>query len=254
MMYVRILYEKHDSIARIILIRQDAPNTMDSQLAVELTEACQEIAGDEEPRVVVITSLADVFCLGVEVAQGGPRPEVLARVANAVHAVASLDMPVIAAINGNALNEGLELALACDIRIASEAAEFGLAQVSRGAIPMCGGTQRLPRIIGRGRATEMVLSGETIGAQEAYRIGLVNGVAPREDLMAMAERLAGRIARNAPIAARYAKEAILQGLDKPLDQGMRLEADLSILLQTTEDRAEGLDAFLTRRTPEYRGR
>lgn len=254
MRYQGILYEKHENIACVVLNRPDASNKLDSRLAVELREVCREIDDDEELRAAILTGNGDAFSLGAELMSGSAPVELLNGLVNAVDAVASLELPVIAAVNGPALGEGLELALACDIRIASESAEFGLPQIIRGHIPMCGGTQRLPRIIGKGKAVEMILTGETIGAEEAYRVGLVNKVVSKEKVMATAEELAKRIARNAPIATRYAKEAILKGLDKPLGQGLRLEMDLSVLLQTTEDRAEGIQSFLERRTPKFRGK
>ncbi|MBI2908750.1 MAG: enoyl-CoA hydratase/isomerase family protein [Chloroflexi bacterium] len=253
MNYKSILYEKRHRIGRIILSRPDASNAIDCDMAVELFSACGDIGYDEEVRVVVIGG-GDAFSVGIDRVPGPDLSRLLAQVASAVDALACLEVPVIAALNGPVLDEGLELALACDVRVASQGAELGLRQIKEGRIPTCGGTQRLPRIIGRGKAVEMILTGDVIGAGEAYRVGLVNGVAPSGEALAAAEELAVKIARNAPIAARYAKEAILKGLDRPLDQGMRLEADLSVILQTTADRAEGLRSFLKRRTPEYKGK
>jgi enoyl-CoA hydratase len=168
-------------------------------------------------------------------------------------AVAGLNCPVIAAVNGDALGAGLELALSCDIRICSENAHFGFPETSYGLIPGGGGTQRLPRIVGKGKATEMVITAEPIDAAEAYRIGLVTKVVPKQKLSTEAEEVAKRLSLRAPIAVRYAKEAVNKGMDMTLAQGLRLEADLSFLLQTTKDRAEGIKAFLEKRKATFKG-
>jgi enoyl-CoA hydratase len=159
--------------------------------------------------------------------------------------------PVVCAITGDAHSAGLELALACDIRIASPDARFSLPEVRMGLLPLAGGTQRLPRLIGRGRALEMILSGDSIDASDALRIGLISAVA--HDPAAEAGRIAGRIADQAPIATRYAKEAVARGTEMPLQQALRFETDLTVILQTTEDRAEGVRAFLEKRRPEFKG-
>jgi enoyl-CoA hydratase len=159
----------------------------------------------------------------------------------------------IAAINGDAWGEGLELALSCDIRIASEGARFCLPHTGYGLIPGGGGTQRLPRLVGKGKALEMTLTAEPIDAQEAFRTGLVNKVVPHDELLQEVEELAGRIIARAPIALRYAKEAVNKGLDLTLEQGLRLEADLYFLIQTTDDRMEGIRAFLEKRSPQFKG-
>jgi enoyl-CoA hydratase/carnithine racemase len=167
--------------------------------------------------------------------------------------VASLAIPVIAAINGDALGQGLELALACDIRIAVGSARFGFPQIASGSMPRDGGTQRLPRLIGRGKAMEMLLTGQSVDAAEAYRIGLVSKVVRQEELMPAAMDIAQSLASRAPLAVRYGKEAVLKGMDLTLEQGLRLEADLYFLLQTTRDRAEGIKAFLEKRSPKFKG-
>ena len=168
-------------------------------------------------------------------------------------AVAAIEKPVIAAINGDAFGEGLELALACDVRIAAQNAHFGLPEIEAGLIPSDGGTQRLPRIIGRGKALEMILTGETIDAAEALEIGLVTKVVPAESLNAEVEALAKAMAAKAPVSLRYIKEAINKGLDLTMEQGLRLEADLYFLLHTTGDRTEGIKAFQQKRPPEFKG-
>lgn len=168
--------------------------------------------------------------------------------------VAEFDRPVIAAINGNAIGQGLELALACDIRIAVEGSQFGLPQIRTGLIPWDGGTQRLPRLIGRGKASQMIYTGEIIDAQEAYKIGLLNRIVPPHRLMTGAMEMAREMASRGPIALRYAKEAINKGLDLTLEQGLRLEADLYFLLHTTKDRTEGIKAFTEKRIPQFEGK
>jgi enoyl-CoA hydratase/carnithine racemase len=168
--------------------------------------------------------------------------------------VASLYPPVIAAINGDALGQGLELALGCDIRISAETAHFGLPQVAQGLIPMDGGSQRLPRLIGQARALELLLTAKTIDAREALDLGLVDKVVPQDRLRPEVEALATRLAAKSPIALRYAKEAVIKGMDLTLDQGLRLEADLYFLLHTTRDRSEGVRAFLEKRQARFKGK
>ncbi|MBM4433451.1 MAG: hypothetical protein FJ025_05565, partial [Chloroflexi bacterium] len=169
-------------------------------------------------------------------------------------AIASIPQPVIAAINGDALGEGLELALACDIRLASKEVKLGFHQLAQGFIPTDGGTQRLPRIVGKGKALELILTAETISAEEAFEIGLVNKVVSKENLASEMEALAQTLAGKAPIALRYVKEAVNKGLDLTLEQGLRLEADLYFLLHTTSDRSEGITAFLQKRRPDFKNK
>jgi len=151
------------------------------------------------------------------------------------------------------LGQGLELALSCDIRLASNKAKFSLPQVAEGLIPMDGGTQRLPRIVGKGKALELILTAEIISADEALAIGLVNKVVAKEELAAEAEAMAKAMTTKGPIALKYAKEAVNKGLDLTLEQGLRLEADLYLLLHTTDDRTEGIRAFLEKRPPQFKG-
>ena len=161
--------------------------------------------------------------------------------------------PIIAAIRGFALGGGLELALACDIRVAADDAQLGLTEINLAIIPGGGGTQRLPRLLGRGKALEMILTGGRVGAAEALRIGLVERVVPAAELGTHARELARTIAAKAPVALRYAKEAVVKGLELPLADGIRLENDLATLLRTTEDRVEGARAFLEKRPPRWTG-
>jgi enoyl-CoA hydratase/carnithine racemase len=167
--------------------------------------------------------------------------------------VASLEKPVIAAINGDALGEGLELALACDVRIAVPHAHFGLPEITAGLIPSDGGTQRLPRIVGKGKALEMILTGEIIDSAEALEYGLITKIVAPDALDEEMAALTKSIAAKAPVSLRYIKEAINKGLDMTMEQGLRLEADLYFLLHTTRDRSEGIKAFQQKRPPEFKG-
>ena len=167
--------------------------------------------------------------------------------------IAKLDLPIIAAIHRDAVGQGLELALACDIRVSTESSCFGFPHIQRGSIPWNGGTQRLSRLVGRGKALEMILTGERINAREAYRIGLVNRISSSGELMAVVMKMAQEMASKAPLALRYAREVVHKGMDLSLEQGLRLEAGLYLLLHTTQDRTEGIRAFRKKRSPEFKG-
>jgi enoyl-CoA hydratase len=227
-----------ERIARIIL---DSP-ALDERTSRRITDACERLAADDDISVVVLTGAGDVFCTGGEA--GLHRPAA---------ALAALDRPVIAAVNGPCLGAGLELALAADIRIAADTAVFSLPQVAEGTLPGDGGTQRLARTVGPGKAFEMLLTASEITAAEALESGLVSRVYPAAELEAETEKLAGAIAAKGPLALRYVKEAVLKGMDLTLEQGLRLEADLYFLLHTTADRTEGITSYLEKRDPEYRG-
>jgi enoyl-CoA hydratase/carnithine racemase len=257
MPYTSVKFERREQLVWLALNRPSVGNTINLQLANELSDACREINRDENVRVAIITGAGESFCSGVdlnELASFTTDDLIQTNPASlASRAVASVNCPVIAAVNGDALGAGLELALSCDIRIASENARFGFPETSYGLIPGGGGTQRLPRIVGKGKATELILIAEPIDAGEAHRIGLVTKMVPKEKLVEEAEEIAKRLISRAPIAVRYAKEAVNKGMDMTLEQGLRLEADLSFLLQTTEDRAEGIKAFLEKRTGQFKG-
>ena len=248
MAHASVIYSKKGHVARITLNRPEASNTFNQQMGQELAKVCGRINQDSDIYVVTLTGAGDkVFCGGNELKPGEPYH-------HPASAVAGIDCPVIVAINGDALGPGLELALSCDIRIASDRARFGVPQVAQGFMPMDGGTQRLPRIIGRGKALEMLLTAETISAGEALEIGLVSRVVPQEKLAGEVEELAENIAGKGPVALKYIKEAVNKGLDMTLEQGLHLEADLYFLLHTTADRTEGIKAFLEKRPPKFKGR
>ena len=260
MTYQTLVLERTGPIARLRLHRPERGNLIDGQTVQELAAACRELSSDDAVLAVILTGEGDAFCRGWDLSGLDPErdsPLTWARgqglLGDPFGCLARLSRPVIAAVNGDALSAGLELALACDIRLAAEEARFACPETAHGVIPWAGGTQRLPRIVGRGEAIHMILTGEPVDAQGALRIGLVSRVAPRARLPAEAEALAGRIAERGPIAVRYAKEAIDRGLDMTLEQALRYETDLTIILQTTQDRAEGVRAFLEKRAPRFKG-
>lgn len=258
MPYEHILYEKREGIGWVTLNRPEVLNARNSQTRRELVAVCREIREDPEVKVMVLTGQGRAFSVGRDLRE----PFEQAGLAQArrsrsqdrdAEAVASLDKPVIAAINGYCLGGGCELSLACDLRIASDDAQIGLPEAKRGLMPGSGGTQRLPRLVGRSKALEMIFTGEPVSAQEAERVGLVNKVVPKDKLLEEAEALAKRIAANGPAALRFVKEAVNQGLQLSLEEGLRLETDLALLLGTTEDAEEGRKAFLEKRQPLFKG-
>ena len=244
--------ETRGGVRRITLDRPDSGNRITEPLALAFIDAVRRAVEDDEVSVVVVAGSGGVFSLGAEATLAEIGAESAARRGVAA-AAASLAKPVIAAINGDAIGQGLELALACDLRVMSAEARLALDQIGRGELPWDGGTQRLPRLIPRSVASEMVLLGRALTADEALRCGLVSQVAPPADVEARAMELAERLTSAAPIANAYAKEAILAGMDLPLEQGLRLEADLAVLLHASRDRDEGIRAFLEKRPPKFTG-
>ncbi len=245
-----------DHIATITLSRPDAGNAIDELTAQLLRDACESIRQNDDVRVCIITGdgrgESVFFCAGTEFSDGDSSVDEFARL-RVSEAVAAIEKPTIALINGNAIDQGLELALACDLRVASTDARLGLTHLASGIIPWDGGTQRLPRIVGQSRATNMILRSRLLDAQEALDIGLVNYAAELEEATGYARSLATTIASYAPIAARYLKETMLKGADMTMAQGLGLEADLTVILQSTADRTEGIASFLERRNPFYTG-
>ncbi len=243
-----ITWTVEDGVAWITLCRPGQGNRVDLDTAQRLCAAVESIALDDAVRVAVIAAEGKSFGLGVE--DGG---EWEAR-HDWIAAVGGLAVPVIAAVNGDAVAEGCELALACDLRFAAARARFSLPQIGDGYLPRHGSTQRLPRMVGRMRALDWLLSGRRIGAREAERVGLVSRVVPSARLRATVRREAVALAEKGPIALRLGKEAVSKALDLTFEQGVRLEQDLYVLLQTTADRVEGIEAFLSKRRPRFRGR
>jgi enoyl-CoA hydratase/carnithine racemase len=229
-------------------------------MAEGLIVACETLADDDEVEIIAITGEGEVFCEGLEYPheQKGSEAAQTIRATfgdlRCIEAVAALTKPTVAALNGNAIGVGLELALACDLRVAITTAHVGLPQVADGLLPFCGGTQRLPRIIGQAKALELILLGTLIDAREACRIGLVNEVVDSTVFATRVDEMLNGLLGKGPIALRFGKEAVLKAMDLTLDQGMRLEEDLYALLQTTQDRAEGVRAFLEKKTPRFTGK
>jgi enoyl-CoA hydratase/carnithine racemase len=248
MPYQTIAYAKKGHVARVTLKRRGSVKSVIRRLEEELEEVGTRINQDDGVYVVVIIGAGEAFITFGEGERGDIPPGGPADI------IARYRCPVIAAINGDAIGEGLEIALGGDIRLASSKARFGLPQVARGRIPTDGGTQRLPRTVGRGKALELLMTGDIITAAEALEIGLVSRVVPPEALAEEAQKLAEAIAAKGPIALRYLKEAVNKGMDMTLEQGLRLEADLYFLLHTTADRTEGIKAFREKRPPKFKGR
>ena len=246
MPYRTVKYAKQSHIARLTLNRPSAGNAVDGIMDGEIADICREINADDEIYIVVITGAGPDFCRGVESGSEGTF--------HPAASLAGIDCPVIASVNGDALGIGLEMALSCDIRIASDRARFSLPQLAEAHLPADGGTQRLPRIVGPGKALELLLTANTFTAAEALEIGLVSKVVPADALAVETQKLAETVASRGPLALRYLKEAVNKGMDATLEQGLRLEADLYFLLHTTADRTEGINAFREKRPPRFKGK
>ncbi len=259
-MYNTLIYEKKDNIGVMTVNRPDKLNALSNELTEELQHLLDEIEKDVDLRVVVITGAGDkAFVAGADINELVERDALkgrdVSRFRQALFArIENLPVPVIAAVNGYALGGGLELALACNIRIASEKAQFGAPEVKLGIIPGDGGTQRLPRLVGLGRAMELILTGDFIDAQEAHRIGLVNRVVPPDELMESVMTLAKKIALRPPLAVKYAKEAVNRSQEGDTASGYALESYLHALACTTEDKKEGVTAFLEKRKGQFKGK
>ncbi|WP_296581807.1 enoyl-CoA hydratase/isomerase family protein [Xanthobacter sp.] len=256
-----ILIEQRNGVGIVTLNRADAINAINVAIRRGLTDACRKFEADPDIRVVLFRGVGGRgFCVGADIKEFRPvdSPIAARRVDGAlayIDAVAALTKPTIAAIHGFCLGGGFEIALACDIRIASEDAVFGLPEINLGLIPGGGGTQRLPRLIGAGRALDLMLSGERFKAEEALRLGVVTRLAPSQDALSeQSLALAEGIAAKSPTAAAYVKEAILAGSDLDLNAGIALEKTLFSLLLATEDRMEAAAAFREKRSPVFKGR
>ncbi|HEY7466677.1 MAG TPA: enoyl-CoA hydratase/isomerase family protein [Dehalococcoidia bacterium] len=267
MEYRTLRLQMEGPIARVTLARPEAANRIGARTLTELEAACEAIAASDAVCVTLVTADGRDFCAGWDSgpAETSPPAEAPTPHPNPLPSrgegmldpfapLANLPCPVVVAVQGACLSAGLELALACDIRLAADDARFGLPEVSQGTLPRAGGSQRLSRLAGRSVATSMLLLGDELDAEAAYRAGLVSRVAPAAKLAAAAEAVAAKIAALGPLALRYAKEAVQQGSQLPLDQALRYELDLSVILQTTQDRAEGVQAFLEKRPPRFEGR
>jgi len=260
--FTRILYEKKDHAAWITLNRPEAKNAQEPIIREELVRALEQGRDDEEVHVMVITGAGEAFSAGGDIA-GFPQSPVefmekigmqLKGKKRPIEIVREIPKPIIAMVNGLALGAGCELAMACDLIIASETAKFGQPEIRVGLIPGGGGTQMLPRLVGEKKAKELVFTGDMITAEEASRIGLINRVVPKEKLRDVVEELVAVLVRRSPIILKLAKLAVNKSLETPLSVGLAYESDLCALCFSTEDLKEGVKAFMEKRNPNYKGK
>jgi enoyl-CoA hydratase len=260
MEYENLLFEVKDRIGRITFNRPNVLNALNFKTLEELSDCLERARTDDEIRVLILTGAGEkAFVAGAdinELARQTPieGQETALRGQQLFHRLETLGKPSIAAINGFALGGGCELALSCTMRIASRKARLGQPEVKLGILPGYGGSQRLPKLCGKGMAHELILTGEMVTAEEAYRIGLVNHVTEPEDLLASAESIARKIIANAPLAVKFAMEAIERGMEMPQEEGFFLEATLFSLCCATDDMREGTRAFLEKRPAKFQGR
>ena len=264
MEFQTILFEVRNQIAWVTFNRPESMNAMNRQMTEDLIEACKRIEEDPDVRIAIFTGAGEkAFSAGMDLKERAATPispieRRQQKLTNKIHtqarAVAAITKPTIAAIRGYCVGGGLEFALACDLRVAAEDAKLGLTEVRRGIIPGAGGTQRLARAVGVTKALEMCLTGDTVNGSEAQKLGLVNVAVPASEVMKAAEDLASRILKGAPMSVTFIKEAIKKGVELPLDEGLRLEADLSAMVATTEDSKEGPRAFAEKRAPVWKGK
>lgn len=262
-MPIKLHINEKAHVAEITLNRPEKMNSLTMEVIKKLYQYLDDLEKDDRVRVIILTGEGKAFCAGSDLndrlsftVQGDlPGTDAyLLEVRKSVNKLESLSKPVIAALNGHTIGGGLELALACDIRIAAEKAKLGLTEVKVGAIAAAGGTQRLTRLVGLGQALELVMSGELIDGIEAKRIGLVNRAVATEVVMQTARDLAQTIAQRAPLAARMAKLAVKKGAEMRLEDALDLESQYAYLLSKTEDRAEGMKAFLEKREAVFKGK
>jgi enoyl-CoA hydratase len=255
-----ILYEKKDAVAYVTVNRPKVLNALNTPTWTDLRTAFEDARDDAAIRGVILTGAGNkAFIAGADIGELAHLTAFEAEQSsrfgqNVLDVIENLGKPVIAAVNGFALGGGCETAMACTIRIAVDTAKFGQPEVALGLVPGGGGTQRLPRLVGKGRALQLILSGEMISAQEAYRIGLINEIVPAPDLITRAEAILKKIASNAPIAVKFAIEATNKGLEASQTEGLLLEASYFGLCAATEDKQEGTSAFLEKRKPQFHGR
>jgi enoyl-CoA hydratase/carnithine racemase len=255
-----VVYDKKGPIAYVTLNRPKVLNALNKATINELRVAFEDARDDSAIRGVILTGAGEkAFAAGADIAEISNNTTVEAEEATRrgqglTELIENLGKPVIAAVNGFALGGGCELAMACSIRIAAESAKFGQPEVKLGVIPGYGGTQRMPRLVGRGRALKLILSGEIIDAAEAYRIGLVDELLPDAHVVERAEAVLKKIITNAPLSVKYALEAVNKGLETSVSEGLLIEASLFAVCASTDDKKEGTSAFLEKRAPNFQGR
>jgi enoyl-CoA hydratase/carnithine racemase len=260
MNFENILLEKKNSIAYVTINRPKVLNALNMATMDDLRAAFHDIKGDKEIRVVILTGSGEkAFIAGADIGELSKNDAVMAkeythRGQSVLNLIENLGKPVIACLNGFALGGGCEIAMACTMRLASDNAKLGQPEVKLGIIPGYGGSQRLPRLIGKGIANQLLLTGEMITAQEAHRIGLVNEVVPQAELIARAEAISAKIIANAPLAVQYTLEAVNKGMEMSLAEGLYLEAVLFAVACATEDKKEGTTAFLEKRPAVFKGK
>ncbi|MBC7344065.1 MAG: enoyl-CoA hydratase/isomerase family protein [Clostridia bacterium] len=259
MKYSTVHVERVDGVALLQLNRPDKLNALSPQLVRDMKDAIEELSSGGKMRVLIITGSGRAFCAGADISEiqklGGPLSALafVDEVNDLFNLLEALPYPVIAAVNGMALGGGCELCLACDLRLASERAVFGQPEIKIGVIPGGGGTQRLPRVVGLTKGKEMLLLGDSIGAEEALRIGLVNKVVPGDRLLEEAKALAGKLAGLPAVGLRMIKEVVNEGIDKDLRTAIEYEKKAFALMFSTEDQKEGVRAFLEKREPSFTG-
>src|SRR6201993_4532701 len=258
--FENILYEKKGPIAYVTLNRPKVLNALSQAVFSELKAAFEDVRDDSSVRSVILTGSGDkAFVAGADIAEmssltASQMQESTRRSQAVTELIENLGKPVAAAVNGFALGGGCELAMACTIRVASENAKFGQPEVKLGIMPGAGGTQRLPRLIGKGRALQLILTGEIINVQEAYRCGLVNEVVPLANLIPRAEAILNQINSNAPLGVKFSIDAVNKGLEGSISEGLLIEASLFGICAGSEDKKEGTTAFLAKRAPQFQGR
>jgi enoyl-CoA hydratase len=257
--YETILLERRDRIAIVTINRPEKRNALNIQTRAEGAAVLDELRADDSVRVVILTGAGDkAFIAGADIAEFANRTAIDQREVmlerSLFNAIDTFPKPIIAMVNGYCLGGGCEVALACDVRIASEKASFGQPEINLGIIPGGGGTQRLTRLVGEGKAMELILTGEIIDAQTAFAIGLVNHVVAPDELETKTIEIANRMAEKSPIASRLAKEAVRLAARSNMDEGLRREVDLFALCFSSEDKDEGVRAFLEKRKPDFKGK
>ncbi|HEX8747337.1 MAG TPA: enoyl-CoA hydratase-related protein [Pyrinomonadaceae bacterium] len=257
--YETLLVERRERVAIITINRPEKRNALNIKTREEGAMVLEELSTDETVRVIVFTGAGDkAFVAGADIAEFQGRTAITQREVmlgrSLFTAIDNFPKPVIAMVNGYCLGGGCELALSCDLRVASDKASFGQPEINLGIIPGGGGTQRLTRLVGEGKAMELILTGDIIDAQTAYNLGLVNMVVPAADLEAKTMELANRIAEKSPVALRMAKEAVKLASRSNLDEGLRREVDLFALCFSSQDKDEGVSAFLEKRKPDFKGK